>query len=164
MNSIDEVIASGREHGATKQDLFGCLYFYLSETLRKFASRIRSGNYTFHIYDKDCIDLAASIKLGQYEGLRAITFDRIELSNVIDDQYLGFDRSLRAWSPFLNSKNPYATIIAYSMNWVLEHPEARFPRDRSAISRMLTRNSMVSGIWGRGIVSIDSQVRSRNLP
>lgn len=46
-----------------------------------------------------------------------IRFDRIEVSNVIDDEYVGIVKIVDAWGTFLK-KTKDATLIGYFMNWV----------------------------------------------
>lgn len=47
----------------------------------------------------------------------SIRFDRIEVSNIMDDNYVGIDGVLTAWAPLL-AENRCATILGYFMNWV----------------------------------------------
>ena len=86
IHSIEDVIAAGKAHGALREDLYGCLYFYLSEQFRSFAERIKRFHVTFHVFDCDARDLARDILSGQLEsrGLPKDThFDRIDVSGNI---------------------------------------------------------------------------------
>jgi len=46
---IDKVLEMGKSCGAQSEDVYGCLYFFLSDQLRKFSKRIREINISFHI-------------------------------------------------------------------------------------------------------------------
>lgn len=134
-------MAAGEAHGTTTQDLFGCLYFYLSDELRKFSTMVRRGNFQIHLCDKDARELSRTIRMGRFHTELPM-FDRIELSNIVDDNYVGFERCITDWSSLLNRSNPYSTIIAHSMNWIFEHPEAR------QMNEARVRQLMDTGIVG----------------
>lgn len=121
LSSIEDVIAAGKERGAQRADLYGCLYFYLSKQLRMFSSRIKRFRIKFHMLDRDARALAKDLRSGVLEsqGLpKSIRFDRIDVSNVIDNYYIGLPNVLSDWGPFLSGTNPCATLLGYSMNWV----------------------------------------------
>lgn len=108
-------------HGAQPADLYGCLYFYLSEQLRTFAERIKKFRLSFRMFDQDARELAKKLRLGAYEAQslsKNISFDRIDVSNIIDMEYVGIANVLADWTPLLNKTNRYSTMIGYSMNWV----------------------------------------------
>lgn len=122
LSSIEDVIAAGKERGAQRADLYGCLYFYLSKQLRMFSSRIKRFRIKFHMLDRDARALAKDLHSGVLEsqGLpKSIRFDRIDVSNVIDNYYIGLPNVLSDWGPFLSGTNPCATLLGYSMNWEL---------------------------------------------
>jgi hypothetical protein len=52
----------------------------------------------------------------------SIRFDRIEVSNIIDCNYVGINDVLTSWAPLLAESN-YATILSYLMNWVVFQPD-----------------------------------------
>jgi hypothetical protein len=47
----------------------------------------------------------------------SIKFDRIEVSNIVDTDYVGLDDVLTLWGPYLK-KNRSDAIVGYFMNWV----------------------------------------------
>lgn len=119
--SIEDVIAAGKAHGASREDLYGCLYFYLSEQFHSFADRLKRFHITFHVFDRDARALSRDIRSGALgsHGLPKHThFDRIDVSNIIDPEYVGIANVLADWSPYLNKTNRHATLLGYSMNWV----------------------------------------------
>jgi hypothetical protein len=118
--SIDAVIKGGRAHGAQPEDIYGCLYFYLSDQLRLFAERIQRFPISFKVLCFDASILSRTIldnELISYGIPASIRFDRIEVSNIMDDNYVGIDGVLTAWAPLL-AENRCATILGYFMNWV----------------------------------------------
>jgi hypothetical protein len=117
--SITSVIEAGSRHGALRGDLYGCLYFYLREQLRAFAERLTRFDITFQMVCNDASALSAEIKDGSLARLvpSSISFDRIEVSNTLDSEYIGIPRLLADWSPFLK-RTPHAAIVGYFMNWV----------------------------------------------
>jgi hypothetical protein len=61
-------------------------------------------------------DLILDNELASYNIPASIRFDRVEVSNIMDDNYLGIDGVLTAWAPLL-VENHSAVIIGYFMNW-----------------------------------------------
>ncbi|TFK46601.1 hypothetical protein OE88DRAFT_1667202 [Heliocybe sulcata] len=116
---LKSVVAAGTAHGAQRADIFGCLYFFLTDELRTFARRLRQFRTTFHVYNEDASDLAERLKAG---GLRAsglppsTRFDRIEVSNIMDAEYVGIPRVLENWASRLRASKD-AVLVGYFMNW-----------------------------------------------
>jgi hypothetical protein len=126
--NIEDVIAAGKTHGALREDLYGCLYFYLSEQFRSFADRLKKIHVTFHVFDRDARALARDIRsdaLGSHGLPKSTHFDRIDVSNIFDPEYVGIPNVLADWAPLLNKMNQNATILGYSMNWVPKQPNAQ---------------------------------------
>jgi hypothetical protein len=118
--SLNAVIAGGKAHGAQTEDIYGCLYFYLSDQLRLFAERIQQFRISFNVLGLEASMLSNVIldnQLASYGIPASIRFDRIEVSNLMDGNYLGIDGVLTAWAPLLG-ENRCATIVGYFMNWV----------------------------------------------
>jgi len=145
--SLTEVIATGKAHGATPQDIFGCLYFYLSEQMLKFKRQLTKLKVTFRFSDIDCHELAQdfqsmnaqpspSSQTQTYLSGTPTKFDRIDVSNTVDDTYVGFEQTLKDWGPLLNGRNPSSTLLSYSMNWVWSEPDGKPDEDRDAIRSM----------------------------
>lgn len=118
--SLDEVIKAGKAHGAQPEDIYGCLYFFLSDELRSFFRRLRQYHIAFHLTDQDASDLSLTIRDGLLakHGIPAsIRFDRVEVSNILDFNYVGMRDVLTNWAPLL-SESKFAAIVGYFMNWV----------------------------------------------
>jgi hypothetical protein len=134
MCSIEDVVKAGKAHGAQREDLYGCLYFYLSEQLRSFADRLSKFRISFRMFDRDARDLAKNLHIGALIGLglpKGIRFDRIDVSNIIDTEYVGISNVLQDWAPLLSDTNRFATIVGYSMNWVPKQPGAQPGKEAS---------------------------------
>jgi len=56
--------------------------------------------------------------LGLHGLPKSTCFDRIDVSNIIDSEYVGISNVLADWTPLLSKTNRCATILGYSMNWV----------------------------------------------
>lgn len=125
MTSICEVIAKGKEYGASAEDVYGCLYFFLQDQLRQFHKRIRKFRIAFRLTVFDATVLADLIKknvLASYNIPSSIRFDRIVTSNILDQIYVGMMGVLVPWTPLL-SQSRTAAIVGYFMNW-RAHEEA----------------------------------------
>ncbi|KAJ7582114.1 hypothetical protein C8J56DRAFT_1168157 [Mycena floridula] len=109
---VPTVLEAGAKYGTTKEDLMGCLFFFVKEQLVEFASRLQRFKITISLFDQDIRALSNNIAPTTFK------FDRIEVSNVIDKSYVGMARVLADWGPFLNPSNDYAAIIGLLMNWI----------------------------------------------
>lgn len=113
------MIKAGKAHGALPEDIYGCLYFFLSDELRSFHRRLRQFHISFNLYDLDASELSRVIRNGSLteDNVPAsIRFDRIEVSNILDAHYVGLRDVLVHWAPLL-TKSTTATILGYFMNW-----------------------------------------------
>ena len=125
LTSICEVVAKGKEHGASSEDIYGCLYFFLQHELRRFHQRIHKFRIAFRVTAFDATVLANLIKknvMVNYDIPSSIRFDRIVTSNILDQIYVGMMGVLEPWAPLL-SKSRTAAIVGYFMNW-RAHEEA----------------------------------------
>lgn len=143
--NVSEVISFGKSQGLTSEDVFGCLYFYLSDQLRKFKERLATLKITFHLIDMDCRELASLIRSsspqsGVPSAERSIgfphKFDRIDVSNTVDDEYVGFKQTLSDWGTLLNTQNTHSILLTYSMNWMWKEPKARPENNDKAIKQI----------------------------
>ncbi|KAJ2915810.1 hypothetical protein MD484_g4599, partial [Candolleomyces efflorescens] len=122
---ICEVVAKGKEHGASSEDIYGCLYFFLQSELRRFHQRIHKFRIAFRVTAFDATVLANLIKknvMVNYDIPSSIRFDRIVTSNILDQIYVGMMGVMEPWAPLL-SKSRTAAIVGYFMNW-RAHEEA----------------------------------------
>ena len=145
---IEDVVAAGKVHGAQREDLYGCLYFYLSKELRSFSDRLKTFQVSIRIFDRDASQLVEDVRSGTLEqyGLPNTTqFDRIEVSNILDTEYVGIPDVLADWAPFLSRTNRHATLLGYSMNWVPKQPDAQpGPTDFEILTQKLVSMGKVS--------------------
>ncbi|KAF7762529.1 hypothetical protein Agabi119p4_9122 [Agaricus bisporus var. burnettii] len=136
----DEVIKAGKAHGAQAEDIYGCLYFFLLDELSSFARRLRQLRITFNIYNLTASDLSLAIRHNSFwsEGIPAsIRFDRIEVSNILDVNYIGIRGVVSNWASLL-SKSSSATILGYFMNWTMlqEDGDMSTGKDLRAVQRV----------------------------
>jgi hypothetical protein len=107
--------------------VYGCLYFFLSDQLRKFTKRIRGCNVSFHITSFDARELSSGIRDDSFSDIgipASVRFDRIQVSNILDTNYIGIEGVLSEWAPFLKSSRT-AVIVGYFMNWVTMQEDSR---------------------------------------
>lgn len=60
------MISTDEAHGAQYEDLYGCLYFYLSDQFRTFAKDFR---ITVYLVDNHCRATAEDIRSEAFEQL-----------------------------------------------------------------------------------------------
>ncbi|KAH0826539.1 hypothetical protein J3R83DRAFT_4892 [Lanmaoa asiatica] len=117
---LDDVFRAGKAHGAQPEDVYGCLYFFLSDQLRAFARHIRQRRISFHVFNSDACALAQGIAQDKFAacGVPSTTrFDRIDVSNIMDPNYAGIRSVMNVWGPLL-AKTDNAALTGYFMNWV----------------------------------------------
>jgi hypothetical protein len=112
----------------------------------KFKKQLNNLKITFHLADIDCRELAQNLSMNARPGPSTrgqgclggmpIKFDRIDVSNTVDDAYVGYERTLKDWGPLLNERNPSSTLLSYSMNWVWREPNGKPDEDDEAIGRI----------------------------
>ncbi|KAJ3546627.1 hypothetical protein NMY22_g1969 [Coprinellus aureogranulatus] len=116
--NIPEVVECGKAHGAQHEDIFGCLYFYLSSQLRKFAQRIRTWDILFTVFSLDPEQLSQRLRGNAFQQMSlpsTMRFDRIDIGNLVDKQ--GKLKSLlTAWAPLLR-QSEYAVVVGRFENW-----------------------------------------------
>ena len=117
----------GKAHGASAEDIYGCLYFFLSKQLREVADRLQTTSTSFFVQMLDACDVGHKIQDGSLatDGIpSSIRFDRIEVSNIIDANYVGLNNVLTSWSSLL-CDNRTAAIVGYFMNWFIIQGDGR---------------------------------------
>ncbi|KAF2230331.1 hypothetical protein EV356DRAFT_345567 [Viridothelium virens] len=105
--------------GNAKADVYGALYFYLRGLLRKFYRHLHSSAKTsFVVSHHNAISLPELMRDLQSSESAPILFDRIDCSNVADEEFLGIKKTLATVGPFLKpkSENPHATILTLFLN------------------------------------------------
>ncbi|KAG8525730.1 uncharacterized protein KY384_000490 [Bacidia gigantensis] len=98
-----------------KSDINGCLYLYSISALCQFLSRIRKTPMRFIILGTNALLLAA--QLVGHDTIKE-GFDRIEVANIADSNYVGLQPVLSTLGPLLKRPvdNPQATLITLFMN------------------------------------------------
>lgn len=147
--SLDEVIERGKVYGAQPEDIYGCLYFFLSEQLREFYRRIRQFPIAFKLFNEEATKLSVLIQDGSLAefGLPASTrFDRIEVSNILDFNYVGLEQTLTHLGPLLAPTSD-AAIVGYFMNWFMKQKDGRATGAgeevmKRSIDRIMTRTKV----------------------
>ncbi|KAF8891945.1 hypothetical protein CPB84DRAFT_1783894 [Gymnopilus junonius] len=147
--NVEDVIAGGKAHGAQSADLYGCLYFYLSDQLRTFARRLRKFKISFKVLTEDVRDLSKNLTTGLYESIglpKDTVFDRIDVSDMIDAEFVGIPNILEDWAPFLNKANQYSAILGHSTSWVpKQHNSQPGDADIKLLTPLLIKMDRIGG-------------------
>ncbi|KAI4280686.1 MAG: hypothetical protein L6R38_004262 [Xanthoria sp. 2 TBL-2021] len=113
MQSILSTLHADRN---AKNDVNGLLYFHIRSIIERFCNRLQNpvSKVKLMLY---CVD-AASLPGCCSTETRASGFDRIEVSNIADEAYLGLFKTLGTFTPLLkhHSVNPQATLITLFLN------------------------------------------------
>ncbi|KAJ7066768.1 hypothetical protein B0H15DRAFT_925988 [Mycena belliarum] len=120
------VKSSGMRHGASPEDILGCLFFHVKDELREFAKRIKELRIDIHVTSFDAGILAKGITIGALPAFEDASFDRIVTSNLVDS--IGLRACLADWGPLLNRENSSASILMHSKAWHTRqsHPTAQW--------------------------------------
>ncbi|KAJ4365875.1 hypothetical protein N0V83_008497 [Neocucurbitaria cava] len=93
-------------------DEFGAIFYYIRNLLLRFCGIVQSSQISFHLL---CVDATL---LGDYPYVDDMKFDRIEISNICDGEFVGppicIDRFSRLLKP--RSENPHATLLMLFLN------------------------------------------------
>ncbi|KAI5782032.1 hypothetical protein DFH27DRAFT_488154 [Peziza echinospora] len=120
---VDKAIEFGAKLGVPKNDIFGNLNFYIRDIICRASERLHGLNGCQ--IRLTCVDarnlssvLAAAPVVQNIEKPEWIftQFDRIEVSNICDEQYLGIKTVLTTFGPLLRPKNPDATLLTLFIN------------------------------------------------
>ncbi|GAA6002605.1 hypothetical protein JCM10207_007587 [Rhodosporidiobolus poonsookiae] len=79
--NIDDVLALGTSKGARREDLYGCLYFYLTNQFREFGTRLRKFEIDVHFTMRLPHTLGEKIPLGETTLPPNTRFDRIDAAD-----------------------------------------------------------------------------------
>ncbi|KAK7685060.1 hypothetical protein QCA50_011897 [Cerrena zonata] len=140
---VCDILKVGQRLGASREDLYGCFYFFISEQLQQFSHRIQNFRISFYVFDQDVLDLS---KILQNGGLAkagipsTMTFDRIDVSNIVDAEYVGIPKTISHWGPLL-APGSDATLLGYFMNWVCKQRGGRLSSlgDRAEAERLMLK-------------------------
>ena len=145
---MDKVFDAGKAHGAQPEDIYGCLYFFLTDQLRAFSRHIHQHHISFHVFGFEACVLAQGIAQGEFAeyGVPSTTrFDRIDVSNIMDPNYAGIRGVINAWGPLL-AKGKNSALTGYFMNWVAFGGKGRVVDAGPSVLRN-TMNSLMSSGW-----------------
>lgn len=144
VSSINAVRNVGKEYGAQTEDIYGCLYFFLSRELRTFARRVRQFPISFYVYCSEACNLSRGIQDGLLSSTgvpASIRFDRIEVSNILDANYVGMSGVLTHWAPLL-AESRTAAIVGYFMNWPAIQPDGSVTAAPQTVRRRILHQVM----------------------
>ncbi|KAJ7483326.1 hypothetical protein FB451DRAFT_1439130 [Mycena latifolia] len=113
---------SGIRHGASPEDILGCLFFHVKDELRAFAKRVKELRIEIHVTSFDAGILSKGITIGALPAFEEANFDRIATSNLVDS--VGLRTCLSDWGPLLNRENRSASILMHSKAWHTHQPHA----------------------------------------
>ena len=132
--SIPEVLKTGRKHGASREDLYGCFYFFISEQLQEFSRRLQKFKISFCLFDQDALDLSKAVRNGELAraGIPSTTlFNRIDVSNIMDVEYVGIEKVISSWCSLL-APGTDSTLLGSFLNWVKTQEGAKLTHIRDS--------------------------------
>ncbi|KAJ8587573.1 hypothetical protein M405DRAFT_863636 [Rhizopogon salebrosus TDB-379] len=144
---ISQILKAGKAHGAQPEDIYGCLYFFLSDQLRTFARRLREFHISFRVVSIEASHLSCIIREGVLSSFgipASVCFDRIEVSNILDVNYLGTQVVLTHWGPLLKDTRT-AALVGYFMNWTMVQPDGSVPNAGRSVAKELVSDFIKKG-------------------
>ncbi|KAJ7777158.1 hypothetical protein B0H16DRAFT_1302211 [Mycena metata] len=141
---VSEVQNSGVKHGASPEDIMGCLFFHVKDELREFAKRVKEFRIDIHITSFDAGILAKGISIGALPAFEDATFDRIITSNLVDT--VGLRSCLSDWGPHLNRDNHFASILMQTKAWHLHQPHATTQWSPHAMQVLVDKCNKIPGL------------------
>ncbi|KAL8703599.1 MAG: hypothetical protein Q9201_003224 [Fulgogasparrea decipioides] len=114
--SMQSILAPSNLRRTAKDDVNGLLYFHVRMVLETFCRRLQDPLVKTHfaLYSVDAAKLPRVID----SKIHVVGFDRIEVSNIVDEAYVGLHRTLAIFAPLIKkpSVNPHATLITLFLN------------------------------------------------
>lgn len=111
--SSQSIVSNPNLQRTAKNDLNGLLYFYIRSIIERFCDQVQDSisKTKFILY---CVDAATLPRFLP----KATSFDRIEVSNIADEAYLGLPRTLATFAPLLKRRsiNPHAALLTLFLN------------------------------------------------
>lgn len=172
----EEVAATSS--GAASNDVYGKLFYFVRQELRRFVKRMSALNISFALLQVDAQDLQDHLRNQLFSRIEvcmvAITVNPItrgltkhfQVSNIADQGWLGIHRTLLVAVPLLQSShfNPHATLLTLFMNAVDEtttdEDRIRDSRPNSSSTKRLLRYLPPDG---RPMSSYDPRIIKFNL-
>jgi hypothetical protein len=119
--SLKEVIKNGATSCAQPEDIYGCLYFSLTDQLREFRRRIRDKfAISFHVTSLPAGKLSTAIT----HHRPSMRFDRIDVGRTLDHDKAGLEHTIQTWARFLAPQKDVA-ITGYCKMWVDSQPDGK---------------------------------------
>ena len=114
--ALDDILESEASRGGPKKDIYGLMHLHVRHLLETFCRKTALLKVHMHLYCVDATELPSVLEA----RLKQSAFDRIEVANIADENYIGLDASLSIFGPLLKSptSNPHATLITLFMNTV----------------------------------------------
>ncbi|KAJ7173458.1 hypothetical protein C8R46DRAFT_115452 [Mycena filopes] len=138
------VQTSGIKHGASPEDILGCLFFHVKDELREFAKRVKELRIDIHVTSFDAGILAKGITIGALPAFEDATFDRILTSNLVET--VGLRSCLSDWGPLLNRENPFASILMQTKAWHMHQPHATAQWGPNAMKVLVEKCNTIPGL------------------
>ncbi|KAF4538213.1 uncharacterized protein LTHEOB_10983 [Lasiodiplodia theobromae] len=109
--SLDDILQSTP---MAKHDIHGGVFFLVRDVLIDFCTKVQTMKVSFVLLHTEAANLPNTLAKDYH---MTHSFDRIEVSNATDEQYLGLD-CLRIFTPLLRplNENPYATLMTLFLN------------------------------------------------
>ena len=102
-------------------DIYGHLYAFVRKKLEQAVNTLERLSVRIELHNEDAVKLCKQFaQAGRH-------FDRIETSNLADQEYVGLEQMLKMAAPLLNAENPKNTLIVLLKNWFRQqgqlHPQ-----------------------------------------
>lgn len=141
---VADVQNSGIKHGASPEDILGCLFFHVKDELREFAKRVKELRIDIHVTSFDAGILSKGITIGALKAFEDASFDRILTSNLADS--VGLRSCISDWGPLLNRENKFASILMQSKAWHTHQPHATAQWGPHAMKVLMEKCSKIPGL------------------
>ncbi|KAJ7498077.1 hypothetical protein B0H11DRAFT_1715329 [Mycena galericulata] len=142
--AVSDVQNSGIKHGASPEDILGCLFFHVKDELREFAKRVKELRIDIHVTSFDSGILAKGITIGALPAFEDANFDRILTSNLVDT--VGLRTCLADWGPLLNRENEFASILMQTKAWDINRPSATTQWGPHAMELLMDKCNKIPGL------------------
>ncbi|KAL8726781.1 MAG: hypothetical protein Q9181_005920, partial [Wetmoreana brouardii] len=114
--SMQSILTPSNLQRTAKDGINGLLYFHVRMVLEKSCSRLQDplAKTDFALFNVDATILPRVID----SKMRVAGFDRIDVSNIVDEAYVGLHKTLAIFAPLIKkpSVNPHATLITLFIN------------------------------------------------
>ncbi|KAJ7065419.1 hypothetical protein C8F01DRAFT_1248990 [Mycena amicta] len=158
---VSGVKYSGIKHGASADDILGCLFFHVKHELREFAKRVRDLRIDIHVTSFDAGLLAKGISVGALPAFEDASFDRVVTANLVDT--MGMRACLADWGPLLNRQNRSASILMRTKAWQTHGQSQHQQWGPHAMKMFMDKCNRVPGLEVKMKAVFDQGLRSPAL-